>query len=111
MNKAIVLSQPFSMKLKLTLPLKLFLFLGFALIFALLISCVFQLNKYTAGYFELQGYQSQLNQLAEENRGLEVQFSSSDSLNKIYTFAGGDGFVKAEKVDYIQLLDGTALAK
>lgn len=111
MNKAIVLNQPFSIRLKFTLPFKLFSVFGLALMFSLLTSCVFQLNKYTAGYFELQSYQKQLNRLAEENRGLEVQFSSSDSLNKIYTFAGGDGFVKAEKVDYIQLLDGTALAK
>jgi cytoskeletal protein RodZ len=110
-GKTIVLNQVFPIKFKLTVPLKLLAVFTFVLMVALLISCVFQLNKYTAGYFTLQDYQQKLDRLTEENRGLEVQFSSSDSLNRVFSYAGGDGFEKVDQVDYIQLLDGTALAK
>jgi len=110
-DNALVLSRPVFKVLKINLSLKLFWILVSVVILALLIACVFQLNAYTREFYLTQEYQNKISQLLQENKMLEINFSQLNSLQNIGSYVQNQVFEKAEKVEYIQLLGGTALAK
>lgn len=78
---------------------------------ALAAVCIFQLNARAKEVFLLDQYQSQLNDLTQENKVLEVSFSKTNSLDSIGDLALNQLFEKTEKIEYIRILDTTALAK
>ena len=93
----------------LTLPTKFFWVLFAAVVFSLLVVCILQLNAYTREIYFIQDYESRLVQLKGEGRFLEVNFSKVNSLNNMGNYA--QSFEKAEEIEYIRVLEGTALAK
>jgi cell division protein FtsB len=110
-NNTLILTPPFLRIFKVNLSLKFLWFFMLLIIFSLLIVCIFQLNAYTKEFYLIQDYEKKLNQLTQENKILEINFSKANSLSKIGSYIQSQAFEKAEKVEYIQLLEGTALAK
>ncbi|MDD5746217.1 MAG: hypothetical protein PHO30_03025 [Candidatus Omnitrophica bacterium] len=83
----------------------------FGLIFSLLIISVLQVNAYIKEMYLLQDYQQRIGQLTEENKYLEIDFAKADSLKNIGGFVQNMIFEKADKIEYIKVLDTTVLAK
>jgi len=75
----------------------------------LIILCVFQLNTYTKELYLIKNYEKQLTQLTQEKGILEINFSRINSLNNIDKYV--QNFEKADRIEYIRVLGGTALAK
>lgn len=80
-----------------------------AVIFSLLVVCILQLNAYTREIYLIRDYESRLVQLETDSRSLEVNFSKVNSLNNMGNYA--QTFEKAEEIEYIRVMEGTALAK
>lgn len=78
---------------------------------ALVAACVFQLNARTKEVYLLEQYQNQLSTLTQENKLLEINFSKTNSLNSIGDLAQNQLFEKTNKIEYIRILETTALAK
>jgi len=78
---------------------------------ALIIACVFQLNAQTRERYLIKGYENKLDQITQENRVLEINYSKTNSLDTIGTLAQNQVFEKTQKIEYIRVLDSTALAK
>lgn len=110
-SKTLILSLPISRNFKLSLNFKIVLIFTIALILSLLAVCVYQLNRYTQEVYLIQNYESKIKQLSQENKILEINFSNTNSLKNITGFLQNQVFEKVGKVDYIYLLEGTALAK
>ncbi len=78
---------------------------------SLLVVCIFQISAYTKEVYLIQNYEKKLDQLTRENKILEVNFSGVNSLNNVGNYVQNNGFEKTNKIDYIRLLESTALAK
>ena len=78
---------------------------------ALVVACVFQLNDRTKEVYLLEQYQDRLDALTQENKVLEISFSKTNSLNGIGELAQNQLFEKTNRIEYIRILDATALAK
>jgi hypothetical protein len=72
---------------------------------------IIQVNAYTKETYAIKGYEKELAQLQEETSLLEINFSKANSLNNLDQQAEGQTFVKADKIEYIKLFQGTAMAK
>jgi predicted membrane protein len=82
------------------------------LITAVLIAvCVFQLNAQAQETYLIKQYENKLDQLTQENKVLEINFSRTNSLSNIGTLAQNQVFEKTGKIEYIRVLETTALAK
>jgi hypothetical protein len=79
--------------------------------FTLIIACVFQLNAQTRESYLIKGFQNKLDQLTQENKLLEINYSKTNSLDIIGTLAQNQVFEKSQKIEYIRVLESTALAK
>ncbi|OGZ19075.1 MAG: hypothetical protein A2175_02010 [Candidatus Nealsonbacteria bacterium RBG_13_42_11] len=98
-----------SVRIKINLRvLSFFLFLTALSLFAV---TILQLNTYTKEFYLVQSYEKKINQLTQENKVLEINFSQANSLLHIDNLAQNQIFVKAGKIDYIRILESTALAK
>jgi len=115
MNNAIVSSFPlsiFPIKIgKTTFLSRFFWLVMFFITISLVAACVFQLNAQTKEIYLLGQYEKQLNQLTQENKVLEINFSQTNSLNNIGDLAQNQVFEKTGKIEYIRVLESTALAK
>ncbi len=109
MNNTLVLTLPISKTFRLGLSLKIFWVSGLLITLSLLIVCIFQLNAYTREFYLIQEYERNLGQLTQENKMLEINFSQANSLRNMGNYA--QIFEKAEKVEYIRVLESTVLAK
>jgi len=83
----------------------------FSVAIALVAVCVFQINARTREVYLLDQYQKQLDTLTQENKILEISFSKTNSLNSIGDLAQNQLFEKTNKIEYIRILETTALAK
>ncbi len=111
MNNTLTLSLPISSISRFRISSKfLWIFISI-LTLSLLVVCIFQINAYTNEVYLIQNYEKKLNQLTRENKILEVNFSEVNSLNNVGNYVQNNVFEKANKIDYIRLLEGTALAK
>ena len=85
------------------------------IMFGILVSLIFisilQVNAYTRELYLLQDYEARISQLTGENRYLEINFTKANSLNNIGGFVQNMIFEKAGKIEYIKVLETTALAK
>lgn len=112
MQNILVSNLPISITApKVKINLKIFLFFTLLLILSLFIVCIFQLNAYTKEVYQIQSYEKELNQLTQENKLLEISFSRASSLFNMSNFVQNQTFEKAGKIDYIRILESTALAK
>ncbi len=111
MNNTLTLSLPISSISRFRISLKVLWIFISILTLSLLVACIFQINAYTKEVYLIQNYEKKLNQLTLENKILEVNFSEVNSLNNVGNYVQNNVFEKANKIDYIRLLEGTALAK
>lgn len=81
------------------------------LTFSLLAASIYQLNFYTREVYSVKNQENKLNQLSQEIKTLEISFSSANSLANIGTYLQNQTFEKVSRVEYIQILGDTALAK
>ncbi len=109
--KALALNLPILRTFKLRPSFKIFSILLIAVIFSLLLVCVYQLNRHTQEVYLIKDFEKKINQLSQENKMLEINFSNANSLKNINNYLQNQSFVKVGKVEYIYLLGGTALAK
>lgn len=108
-TQTLVLTLPILKTFRLGLNLKIFWIFIVFLIFSLLVVCIFQLNAYTREFYLIQEYERNLGQLTQENKMLEINFSQANSLRNMGNYA--QIFEKAERVEYIRVLESTVLAK
>lgn len=78
-------------------------------LFALIISSIYLLNVYTAEVYAANQYEKRANQLSEENKFLEINLTKAGSLQKVDNYV--QNFERAGKIEYIRVLESTALAK
>jgi len=108
MQNTITLSLPATKTLKFSLTLKFFWLLAAAALFSLFIVCVFQLNSYTREFYLIRNQESRLQQLTQENKMLEINFSKANSLNNMSGYVENQSFERANKVEYIWVFESYA---
>jgi len=111
MNNTLTLSLPISSTSRFRISLKVLWIFILILTLSLLAVCIFQIGAYTKEIYLIQNYEKKLNQLTRENKILEVNFSEVNSLNNVGNYVQNSVFEKANKIDYIRLLESTALAR
>ena len=112
MNNALTLSLPISSTSRFRIKgFKVLWIFILILTLSLLAVCIFQISAYTKEIYLIQNYEKKLNQLTRENKILEVNFSEVNSLNNVGNYVQNSVFEKANKIDYIRLLESTALAR
>jgi len=89
--------------------LKFFWILSFLLMGALLVFYIFQLTLFISAEHQVQNYQRKINDLSQENRVLKINSARTTTLENITKQAQEMGFVKIEKIYYIQALDRLAI--
>lgn len=99
------------LNLKWNLGLRIFWILSLISLASLLVFYIFQVNKIVFGEYLLQGCEQKLNEIIEESKRLEIDFSQVNSLENIETLAKNLEFEKAEKIHYIQVLQGKVVSK
>jgi len=112
MQNVLTANLPISiMSIRLRVNLKILWFFSFLTLLSLFVVCIFQLNAYTKELYSLQNYEKRLDQLTQENKLLEIDFSRANSLANMGGLIQGQAFEKAGKIEYIRILESTALAK
>jgi len=111
MQNTITLSLPATKTLKFSLTLKFFWLLIIAAILSLSLVCVFQLNTYTREFYLINNQENRLQQLTQENKMLEINFSKANSLNNIGSYVENQAFEKVKQVEYIRVFESTVLAR
>ena len=81
------------------------------ILLSLIAISIIQVNAYTKEMYTVSEYQKQITELEGNNRMLEIDLSRANSLNNLEGQLENQVFVKADKIDYIKVLGGTALAK
>jgi len=85
--------------------------LTFILISALLVFYIFQVNSLTSQIYLFQNQERKLTEIKKENESLEIDFSKANSLVNIENYFKNQGFEKAKRVKYIQILETSVVAK
>ncbi len=83
----------------------------FILISALLVFYIFQVNSLTSQIYLFQNQERKLTEIKKENESLEIDFSKANSLVNIENYFKNQGFEKAKRVKYIQILETSVVAK
>jgi len=111
-NKSLISNLPIFIKpfnLKNSLALKFIWFLIFLITILDLGFLIYQFNLYAASIYFINQYEKKINQLTQENRILEVELAKNSSLVNLGQYV--QNFEKSNKIEYIRILNGTALAK
>lgn len=82
---------------------KIMNFLGIFFAACLLGISILQINGYTREVFEIRSYEAKISSLTKENKLLEIKLSESNTFNNIGSHLSD--FVKAGKIDYIQVMN------
>jgi len=91
--------------------LRFFWILSFLLIGALLVFYIFQVTAFITAGYQVQNYQGKINDLERQNKFLEIGSVRINSLENIERRAQELGFVKINKINYIQALEYLAVTK
>ena len=81
------------------------------IILSLIAISIIQVNAYTKEMYAVKQYGYRVAELQEETSLLEINLSKANSLNNLNQHVEDQTFVKADKIQYIQLFEGTAMAK
>ena len=90
---------------------KFWLALFFLAAFILFIFSIIHVNVYTGSLYSIQTFEDRVNQLNEENRILEINFTKANSLNNLTSYVQNQTFQKISNIKYVRVLESTALAK
>lgn len=110
-SASLISTFPIELSLKFPLGRRSLYVSMFGIIVSLLIISVLQVNAYTREMYLLENYQQKIDQLTGGNKYLEINFAKADSLENIGGFVQNMTFEKADNIEYIKVLDTTALAK
>lgn len=92
------------------IPIK-YLFLAIPVIFVFFALLIIQLNSYTREYYTVKACEDKISQLNQENKILGIDLSEADSLKNLNYYVQNQTFEKTDKVQYVRVLESTALAK
>ena len=92
-----------------TLNLKLLWILAALIVFSLLAVSVYQLNAYTAEIYFIYDAEKKVTTLSQENKILEIDLAKANSLWSAGEYV--QNFEKTSKIEYIRVLENTALAR
>lgn len=106
-----ILSQKFVLLRSPQINLRVVWILGVFFIGFLLISYVFQINQLTKTSFYVSNYEQNIAGLLRENKDLEVNFSQANSLASLEALLRNSNYVEANKIHYIQILQGEMAVK
>lgn len=84
---------------------------GFILVTLLLIFYISQIGNITRTSFLISQLEKEAVLIGQQNENLEFTISQADSLASLEAVLSGFHYEKVGKVNYIQVLDGTVLAK
>jgi hypothetical protein len=84
---------------------KIVFLMGLAMMSALLVMYVFQINELTKGSYLVSSYENKINTLSQENKNLQVSFAENSFLGEALKKAEDLNFQKTMAVKYIQVLD------
>ena len=113
MNYTLSLNQPRQIIFKKLSILTIFWTINLIFFSVLLIFYILQVGTLTQKIYLKSDYEKRLEKLSKENEVLEIEFSKLNSLANIENYLTGENFVKAKpnQVKYIQILEGTVVAK
>ena len=110
-----VLNSPFLIAKRLSLKLRIFFKLVLIVLFLtfifLIIFYLFQVNAEISEKYLIREKTKTLNKILEENKKLEVLALQLNSLDNLSELVKNINFVKADKVSYIQVLDGQIVSR
>lgn len=105
-TQALTLNQSIAIRpLAIKLNLKRFMLVGFVLAILLLSVYIFQVNDLIKGTYSIKQYKKQLSQASQDNNNLKINFSKSNSLDKVETIAANFNFEKISNAQYIQMMN------
>lgn len=89
----------------------IFWVINFILISFLLAFYVFQVSVLTQEIYLIKNYEKRFDSLSKENEISEISLSKVNSLSNIKNYFSSEDFVKATRVKYIQILEGSVVTK
>lgn len=110
MSNILSLHLPIPIRYRLTLNFKIF-YLIIPLTIILSIFYIFQISSVVSESYQVQKYQKKINELAEENKFLEINSIKVNSLENIDGRIQELGFERVGKIHYIQVLEGSVVTK
>ncbi|MFH1582411.1 MAG: hypothetical protein ABIA08_01485 [bacterium] len=102
---------PLSISTKVALNKKIIAISLLGIMLSLLAISIIQVNAYTKEMYTIKSYQKWVAELQGSNKMLEIDLSKANSFNNLGYHIKNQAFVKADKIEYIKVLGGTALAK
>ncbi len=102
---------PLSISTKIALNKKIIAISLLGIMLSLLAISIIQVNAYTKEMYTIREYQRQITGLQGNNKMLEIDLSKASSFNNLGYHVENQAFVKADTIEYIKVLGGTALAK
>jgi len=93
------------------LNLRKFLLFEFFLIVFLLLSILFQTNIITSLEYQIQDFQKKDYEISRKNKSLEIDFAKKNDLRIIEEKIQQLSFEKANKIHYIEIIDGSVVLK
>ena len=81
----------------------------FLLTLSLLVTFIYQLNAYTEEIYLISSSEKRISQISQENKILEINLTETNSLRNLNKYV--QNFERAGKIEYLRVLEGTALAK
>lgn len=86
---------------------KALLLFGFCGVLFFSVLYVFQINEMIRGGYVIKSYQTQIDNLIQENKNLEVKLAQISYLENIQNKAAKLNFIRVKKIGYIQILDSS----
>lgn len=109
MNNISTLNFPISIirtiPLKLKFNLKIFWILSFIFIIFLTSFYIFQVNNLAENIYKIKFFQKKIYELSQEEEVLKINLVKGNSLTDLEILAKDFGFEKAEKIQYIEVLE------
>ncbi len=79
------------------------------MIIALVVFYVFQINQMTGAVYLIGAYEKKINSLSTENKGLEINFSQTNSLANINAMIQNLNYEQIKTTRYIRIFGGAAI--
>ena len=90
---------------------KIFWSIVIIFLLALCVLSVIQVGFMTKGVYSIRDHQNKISELSKENRLLAINFSKSNSLAYFKGLISDLNLERSDKVEYIQILGGQAIAR
>jgi len=112
MNRVIVSTFPITFaSTKPVFNSRIFKILAFLAFFSIIVFSILQSNDYANDRYLIRDYENRIKNLNYENRYLEINYSLSNSFNNLGNYVQNKTFEKTDNIEYIRVLNSTALAK